>query len=212
MNAVDFGEGSLKSFYGYRETFNSGLQWVDIPQTLTFVHTNNPYDDAEGEPTEGAAPRDHYKAARDVHVEHDDAATDADFAQRLAALAHDVTDTRGRAWDTSQAARYSGYATQGLEALSAVASDRYTYAPPPDTMSDGQSRTGIDTQQATPAQAPLQNTLDDILHRESGDVAQPEAHIDPSLGLEIPTSIEPGPRAPQTPSHDQINDFHQGHV
>ena len=45
MNGEDWGEGNLKSFYGYKETFEKETTWVDVPPQLTFLHTNNPYED-----------------------------------------------------------------------------------------------------------------------------------------------------------------------
>ena len=40
----------LKNFYGYKETFGKHTTWVDIPHELTFLHTNNPYEDDEDGP------------------------------------------------------------------------------------------------------------------------------------------------------------------
>nr|POE77509.1 hypothetical protein CFP56_09156 [Quercus suber] len=47
MNGAEDDPGNLKSFYGYKETFKKGTQWVKIPPQLTFVHTKNPYEDGD---------------------------------------------------------------------------------------------------------------------------------------------------------------------
>merc|ERR1712070_269882 len=45
--SLNQGEESLKSFYGYKETFGEGVTWCQIPRDLKFVYTNNPYDDED---------------------------------------------------------------------------------------------------------------------------------------------------------------------
>ena len=48
MNGDPVSRESLKNFYGYKETFGRDSVWVPVPQELTFITTNNPYDDEDG--------------------------------------------------------------------------------------------------------------------------------------------------------------------
>ncbi|KAK3071742.1 hypothetical protein LTR53_008104 [Teratosphaeriaceae sp. CCFEE 6253] len=125
MNASVQGQASLKSFYGYRETFAKSTTWVDIPQNLTFVHTNNPYDDDDGANGARYADRQGPPGADE-------------FTARPAAVADQTTrssedeNERDQGWQASQAPSYSVYATHGLEALSAaVASQDQQHARSP---------------------------------------------------------------------------------
>lgn len=92
---------SLKSFYGYKETFTKAAQWVPVSKDLTWIHTSNPYDDIEEHDREQQRP---HEAAETYPQGH--------------------ADTN----DLSQA-DYSAF-TEGLAALSAVASEeQYSNAP-----------------------------------------------------------------------------------
>lgn len=98
-------QDSLKSFYGYKETFAKAAQWLPIPQGLTWIHTSNPYDDIE----------------------------DDDREQQRAREAAMTYPSREMGNELSHA-DYSAF-TEGLAALSAVASqDQYNLATPSTTM------------------------------------------------------------------------------
>lgn len=86
---------SLKSFYGYKETFGKAAQWVPISKDLTWVHTTNPYDDPEDEERE---------------------------QQRANELAMHYPQRESNGNELSQA-DYATF-TEGLAALSAVASNQ----------------------------------------------------------------------------------------
>ncbi|KAF2132349.1 hypothetical protein P153DRAFT_421311 [Dothidotthia symphoricarpi CBS 119687] len=46
MNGDDSGdENSLKGFYAYKNTFENDTIWLDIPRSVTFINTTNPYLD-----------------------------------------------------------------------------------------------------------------------------------------------------------------------
>ncbi|GAB7358331.1 hypothetical protein MBLNU230_g2403t1 [Neophaeotheca triangularis] len=128
---IEGDDGSLKSFYGYKETFGRESVWVDVPQHLTFVHTNNPYEDEDGE----------VFAANPQNQTQNGGRTGSQGQQRQQSGQWDyegggdayASGNGGDAWGQNQ----QMYATHGLEALSAVASsqDQYSYAPPPAPMS-----------------------------------------------------------------------------
>lgn len=93
---------SLKSFYGYKETFAKAAQWVPVSKELTWIHTSNPYDDIE----------------------------DSDREQQRARESVSNNPSRGLAGNELSQADYSAF-TEGLAALSAVASqDQYNLAIP----------------------------------------------------------------------------------
>ncbi|WPG97935.1 Hypothetical protein R9X50_00071800 [Acrodontium crateriforme] len=171
MNGQDLGEGSLKSFYGYKETFGNSTVWVDIPQQLTFVHTNNPYEDLRDEGGSSNSATAHAMAFHDTSD-----GIDSVLASGLATLAENAN----RFEETHQGnAEYSfppylpgQYATHGLEALSAVASqDQYNYAPPPAQMINSESSPSA-AQMAT-----AQHSLEQILTQ----AASADSNIDPAL-------------------------------
>ncbi|EME49933.1 hypothetical protein DOTSEDRAFT_68677 [Dothistroma septosporum NZE10] len=176
------GDDSLKSFYGYKETFAESTQWVSVPRDLTFVHTTNPYEDEEGEqlgaPLVGPDPR---WLAGLAHASCDDPKVQGDFG--------------------------SAYATHGLEALSAVASqDQYSFALPPAPMNHHEQTASLLSQHAHPALSvspqhshatPSQN-LDFILNPTSV-MSTTESNLDPQLHLQTPDA--PSVNTPHSPSH-----------
>lgn len=184
MNGND-GDGSLKSFYGYKETFRKETTWVSIPKDLTFVHTSNPYEDEDGE----------------------------DFGDTSLLSQHSDFDLGRRDTDfTVSQASYPAYATHGLEALSAVASqDQYSYAPVPPTMTP-QDPTPTSLAQATLSASPqsaAQNNgnqnLDFILN-PSSHLSPAESNIDPRLHIQSPTTATAGP-SPASPLHVRTQSF-----
>jgi hypothetical protein len=160
MNGGDKGDGSLKSFYGYKETFDERTTWVAIPKDLTFIHTSNPYEDEDGEVIRDAAL---FNQTSDFNTGR----LESDF--------------------TFNQASYPAYATHGLEALSAVASqDQYSYGPTPQASMEtnqstasllAQAATSIASPEATDAPPP---NLEDMLVSTS-HVPSDEANIDPQL-------------------------------
>ncbi|KAK4547110.1 hypothetical protein LTR36_001331 [Oleoguttula mirabilis] len=189
-------EGSLKSFYGYKETFGEGAVWVDIPRDLTFVHTK-PYDDDYGE-----------EDARGG----DEVSGDAGHA--LTALAQTATqeENSNRSFEhqASQAA-FASYPTHGLEALSAVASqDQYNFQsvlPPPAPISHGQQAQSHHPasphhSNATPSQ---HSNLDFILNPAAA-ITPAESNIDPMLHSVTPVNTRqpPPPQTPQQHSASQV--------
>jgi len=195
MNGRDRGEGSLKSFYGYKETFGKGVVWVDVPRDLKFVHISNPYED-EGEEDAGAAPQ----------VADDTTSGDERLAAGLAAFAEDAAryeeNRHEHEYDLAQEA-YPTYATHGLEALSAVASqDQHYYVPPPAPMSNSEQATShYSPPEASPQQAQATKGLDYILNPASG-MTVADSHIDPRLHSEI--SMHAG----HMPSQQQQSPLH----
>lgn len=167
MNSTDHGEGSLKNFYGYKETFAKETTWVHVPQELKFVHTNNPYEDDE----EGGY-IDHdggFVNELGERLEEGSGAPDYEFARQLAKAA------------------YPAYATQGLEALSAVASqDQYSYAPPPAPMAYSEHVPIQQESKASPQQshATASQNLDYILNPAAAGAVN-NSNIDPRLHSEI---------------------------
>ncbi|CAK4031599.1 hypothetical protein DOTSEDRAFT_68677 [Lecanosticta acicola] len=172
LNGED--QESLKSFYGYKETFGKSTTWVEIPKDLTFVHTSNPYEDEEGE--------------------------DLSLLTAIPAAA-DNDARREHAYSSMSQASFPAYATHGLEALSAVASrDHYNYAPPPMTHHERTTSTSHHSKSSTSPQhthpTPSQN-LDFILNPTS-TLSPAESNIDPQLHSQTPTA---GPPSQPSPSH-----------
>jgi hypothetical protein len=160
MNGNDKGDGSLKSFYGYKETFAKETTWVTIPTDLTFIHTSNPYEDEDGEIVGDTA-------VFSQQAEFNGSRTDTDF--------------------NFNQTSYPAYATHGLEALSAVASqDQYSYGPTPQATMDqndstasmlAQAATSIASPEAMNAPPPM---VEDMLLSPSHG-APDETNIDPQL-------------------------------
>lgn len=171
MNGED--TESLKSFYGYKETFAKSTTWVGVPKDLKFVHTSNPYEDEDGDDI--VSPLD--------QTTFDDAAQNQDFGLGPAS--------------------YPAYATHGLEALSQVATqDQYNYAPQApmghqrsaSQHSHIQVNTSPQLQQSTPSQG-----LDFILNPASNlSPVETGSNIDPRLHSQTPTGP---PSQRQSPTH-----------
>jgi hypothetical protein len=190
MNGDAKSRESLKSFYGYKETFRQETTWLPVPQDLTFVHTNNPFLDEAG--TAGDDSLSHQDPSYGQYKQESDLVTQLEQAA------------------------FQPYATHGLEALSAVASqDQYNYAPPPAHMSaqdispvQPDSSTSLDLSQPTLAQ-----TLGYVLNQQSTaqtrQTAVDEApatvtsNIDPRLNASEP--VQQAQAAVQTHSHVRIN-------
>lgn len=184
MNGGAQDDGSLKSFYGYKETFGKGAQWVSIPKDLTFVHTNNPYEDEEGDGTVVDNSLQGYTSFEDVRRESD---------LRI-----------------SQAS-YPAYATHGLEALSAVASqDQYSYGVPPAQMGQHEQTASLHSRPSQAAASPQQSNatpsqnLDFILN-PSSNLSTAENNIDPRLHSQTPTA--PPSTSHHSPSHVRTRSF-----
>ncbi|KAK5136274.1 hypothetical protein LTR08_003881 [Meristemomyces frigidus] len=193
-------EGSLKNFYGYKETFGAEAVWVDIPRDIKFVHTN-PYDDDFGdEDAVGGAEI----SGRPQHLA--DLATLAQFAS-----SHDESKPAFASTHhaISQAA-YGPYATQGLEALSAVASqDHYSVhseLPRPAHSTQGeqvnpyQPTTSLHHNNATQSQ---HGHLDFILN-PSSVMTPTETNIDPTL--HSASSLDTGQLQYQQPQQHNATD------
>jgi hypothetical protein len=193
MNATPAAEGSLKNFYGYKETFAKETTWVQVPRELKFVHTNNPYeDDLDGGYADGDTSfmTDMSEAYGDGHVRDH-------YEQELERA-------------LTQAA-YPQYATQGLEALSAVASqDQYSYAhaPPPAPMTQPEHSPQQHFSTAHPQQghSTASQNLDFILNPTSAGAAMSHSNnsnIDPRLHSEhpMPPREDSGQSHPQVPEH-----------
>ncbi|EME87357.1 uncharacterized protein MYCFIDRAFT_97003, partial [Pseudocercospora fijiensis CIRAD86] len=89
MNGED--TDSLKSFYGYKETFAKSTTWVGVPKDLTFVHTSNPYEDEDADefgPGPALAHQSFGHAQRDHEYALDQAAYPAYATHGLEALSH----------------------------------------------------------------------------------------------------------------------------
>lgn len=180
MNAGGEGEGNLKSFYGYKETFGKDAMWVDVPRELKFVHTTNPYEDAEDGP-----------GGSGVYNEGDTSFM-TDDNERYGDIRH------GNEYRLPQAA-YPAYATQGLEALSAVASQgQYSYAAvPPSIDQHAQTSPQQPSITAQHSQATARN-LDYILNPASAGSASPAVtNLDPHLHTDTP-STHPSISSPET--------------
>lgn len=174
LNGED--QESLKSFYGYKETFGKSTKWVEVPKDLTFVHTSNPYEDEEGE----------------------------DITLLTATTGTGEEDGRqDEAYSTLglNQTSYPAYATHGLEALSAVASRDYNYAPAAPSASLNQHDGPTSTSQASPSTTSPQRTqitpsqhLDFILNPTSSGLSPTESNIDPQLHPQTPTTARPTSR------------------
>ena len=187
MNGDPVSRESLKSFYGYKETFGRDSVWVPVPQELTFITTNNPYDDEEGSINPSSAVDDNL-IHNGMNFDTNQAASDGDFARQLAQAA------------------YPGYATHGLEALSAVASqDQYNYAPPPAPMTSHDVSSSLQ-HNPTPQQSheAMVQSLDSLLNVHGNQPAggSPPPNIDPQLG-EIQQQMQ------QQQPHQQHQQQHQ---
>jgi hypothetical protein len=194
MNGDPVSRESLKNFYGYKETFGRDSIWVPVPQELTFITTNNPYDDEEGSVNPSSAIDDNL-IHNGMNFGTNQAASDGDFARQLAQAA------------------YPGYATHGLEALSAVASqDHYNYAPPPAPMTshDPSSSVQHDPSPQQSHEAMVQS-LDSLLnvHGNQPAVGSPPPNIDPQLG-EMQQQMQQQPHQ-QHQQHPQQYQQHQQH-
>lgn len=183
MNGGEQGDSSLKSFYGYKETFGKSAQWVDIPRDLTFVHTSNPYEDEDGEATGGST--------LPGHSSLDDSRRESDLS-----LNHPA---------------YPAYATHGLEALSAVASqDQYSYGAPPAQMGHHERTTSLHSRPSQAATSPQQShatpsqNLEFILNSTS-NLSPAESNIDPRLHSQTPTGA--APTSHHSPSHVRTQSF-----
>ncbi|KAH9822889.1 Fungal specific transcription factor domain [Teratosphaeria destructans] len=215
MTASQRGSDQLKSFYGYKETFSKETTWVHIPHHLTFVTTTNPYADDD------AAAAHHPHSTPDLFHPSPPAA-DAGLASSLAALAEDAAryeQVRSEPDYNNFTPTVSDYATHGLEALSAVATqDQYNYAPPPAPMSHGDqlalqspSTTSPLESHATPSGPPnttTNNNLDFLLNPPAATTPADNPNIDPRLHSEPPInncSQPPDPTASAqrhpTPTH-----------
>lgn len=170
MNGDPVSRESLKNFYGYKETFGRGTIWVPVPHKLTFITTNNPYDDEDGSTHPNTAVDDtlvHNGLSFDANQE----TSDGEFARQLAQAAYPQ-------------AEYS-YPTHGLEALSAVASsqDQYNYAPPPPPMGSHDTSSAL-PHVSSPQQSheSLMQSLDSFVHGNQHTITSPPPNIDPRLG------------------------------
>lgn len=162
LNGQELSEGNLSSFYGYKETFGKGTTWVDVPRDLTFVHTSNPYED-------------------EPELEEYERYAEGDTSLMSEVGARNSTSRGGMTdYDFGQSSYPAYAATQGLEALSAVASrDEYSYAPPAAPMHSQEAAT-------SPQQAPPVQNLDFILNPSAGGEAVPPANLDPQLHSQKP--------------------------
>lgn len=129
---------------------------MPVPSKLEFVTTTNPYEDDEGGAPSGAPP------AQDTTASYEPSRADRDFAAQLAEAA------------------YPSYATHGLEALSAVASqDQYNYAPPPAPMNPSGSPQPYQATSSPPHEnATVAQHLDYILNQgQNQNQNQDQNHI-----------------------------------
>jgi hypothetical protein len=196
MNGDPVSRESLKNFYGYKETFGRDSIWVPVPQELTFITTNNPYDDEDGSINPSSAVDDNL-IHNGMNFDTNQAASDGDFARQLAQAA------------------YPGYATHGLEALSAVASqDQYNYAPPPAPMTSHDVATSLQhvpsPQQSHEA---MVQSLDSLLnvHSNQPTVGSPPPNIDPQLGEMQQQMQQQQPHQQQHHQHQQQHQQNQQH-
>ncbi|KAI6831618.1 hypothetical protein KC340_g7520 [Hortaea werneckii] len=225
--SLNRGEESLKSFYGYKETFGEGVTWCQIPRDLKFVYTNNPYDDEDADADASVGG----EVIKDPHM--------VSSLAELAQHAESVDDGRKNGVGYYEAdatpGAYHGYATHGLEALSAVASsqDQYSYAPPPATMGQNEDVSQHSYSQVTPSPQQIGATpnqhqmdatpnqqhvdatpnqhgnLDFILNPASaGGMTPAEPNIDPQLNTGTPTHKEPQFSQHQTPQLQKQSPIH----
>ena len=194
MNGDPVSRESLKNFYGYKETFGRDSVWVPVPQELTFITTNNPYEDEDGTANPSSAIDDNL-VHNGMNFDANQAASDGDFARQLAQAA------------------YPAYATHGLEALSAVASqDQYNYAPPPAPMTSHDVASSLQ-HNASPQQSHevMVQSLDSLLnvHGNQPALESPPPNIDPQLG-EMPQ--QPQQQHQQHQHHQPYDDQKPIHV
>lgn len=163
LNGQELSEGSLSSFYGYKETFGKGATWVEVPRELTFVHTSNPYED-------------------EPEIEQYGGFADGDTSFMTDARGSDGREKNESADYDFGHSSYPAYAaTQGLEALSAAAS-RDEYA---SNIHDGLSPHLSSTSTQQTHAPPMQN-LDFILNPSAGGEHVPPANLDPQLHPQTP--------------------------
>ncbi|KAK5126697.1 hypothetical protein LTR85_009631 [Meristemomyces frigidus] len=188
------GDGGLKSFYGYKETFGEGVVWVDIPRDLKFVHTK-PYDDDYGEEDATGG---------------DEVSGQAGYA--LAALAQTATrqEDGRRTLDTQlEHVTFGQYATHGLEALSAVASqDPYNnfQIPPPVTGHVEQAPSNHSASPQHTTVTPSQHSNLDFILNPAAAITPAESNIDPSLNVvtRVNSGQAPPPQTPQQHSASHV--------
>lgn len=178
MNGDPVSRESLKNFYGYKETFGRNSVWVPVPQELTFITTNNPYDDEDVSGNLGVGHVDDGMGHNGMTFDPGRDASDGDFARQLAQAA------------------YPAYATHGLEALSAVASqDQYNYAPPPPAPMGTHDGTPVLSHNASPQQSheTISQSLESLLnvHATQPAITSPPPNIDPRLQTVDPTQQQP---------------------
>lgn len=172
MNGDPVSRESLKNFYGYKETFGRDSVWVPVPQELTFITTNNPYDDEDGS--------GHPPPVMDDSLVHNGMNFDANRDTSDGELARQLAQ-----------AAYPAYATHGLEALSAVASqDQYNYAPPPAPMGAHDAAASMQ-HPSSPQQSheTISQSLDSLLNVQATQpsLTSPPPNIDPRLHSVDPT-------------------------
>mgnify|MGYP001626694260 CR=1 FL=1 len=139
-----------------------------MPRDLTFVHTSNPYED-EPELEQYAGYEHETSFMNDGNTQY--------------------REGRNTGYDPAQSSYPAYAATQGLEALSAVASrDEYSYAPPAAPMSQHESASPhLATAASHPGQQPPVQNLDFILNPSGGSgEAIPPANLDPQLHSQTP--------------------------
>lgn len=170
MNGDPVSRESLKNFYGYKETFTRDSIWMPIPHELTFITTNNPYEDEDGSANPPPAVDDSF-VHNGLSFDANRDTSDGEFARQLAQAAYPQ-------------AEYS-YPTHGLEALSAVASsqDQYNYAPPPAPMAPHDTASAVH-HPPSPQQSheTLMQSLDSFVHGNQHTITSPPPNIDPRLG------------------------------
>lgn len=138
---------SLKSFYGYKETFAKAAQWVPVSKELKWIHTSNPYDDVD----------------------------DSEHEQQRAREAATLYSSGEISGNELSQADYSAF-TEGLAALSAVASqDQYNLAPPTNTM----DRNSIENPQLSESSS---HQLEFILNTEAR-IPVTDLQLDPQLQM-----------------------------
>ena len=175
-------EGSLKNFYGYKETFGAEVVWVDIPRDIKFVHTN-PYNDDFGddETASGAEFQARAQQPADLAALAQSADQQESSRVRLASLHR-----------TSSQAQYGPYETHGLEALSAVATqNHYSFQnelPRPAQLSPSEQRVSIQSTRSPPQSntTTSQHGHLDFILNPSSIITPTEINIDPTLQLASP--------------------------
>lgn len=165
---------------------------MQVPRDLTFIHTSNPYeDDPELEQYGGYGDED------------------TSFMTKAGRRQSNLQDPTAD-FDFGQSSSYPAYAaTQGLEALSAVASrDEYSYAPPMVSPNRRETTGGSLQQQAQPIQ-----NLDFILNPSVADEHIPPTNLDPQLHPRTPVRETAGPitadgdALQQSPNHVRTSSY-----